>query len=147
MQSALSAYLRYVPGKRAVVVCSHVAAAEHVARTFEKMGIPSAAIHARTPKAVRQDLITKFNIGELKILCGACLLLRASLGIQADAVIDMRATHNQERHRLVFGFVSEATGVVIDMTMNTFRHGVDRRFNGSVFVPASSVDNSDWSNK
>jgi superfamily II DNA or RNA helicase len=66
-EDAVDAYQRRTPGQLAVVFCATVAHARSVAAGF---GETAAVVTGQTPGAQRDDILARFQAGQLRQLCG-----------------------------------------------------------------------------
>ena len=67
-------WLDYVKDKRTVVFCASVKHAEQIAAIFKEKGVSAEAVSGSMKTSERNELLAKFAMGELKVLC-ACDLL------------------------------------------------------------------------
>lgn len=73
-QLILDTWLNYVKDKRTVIFCASVKHAEQIAEMFHAADIPSAAVSGSMKTSERNEILSKFATGEIKVLC-ACDLL------------------------------------------------------------------------
>lgn len=67
-------WLQYVKNRRTVVFCASVKHAEEIAALFADAGISACAVSGGMKASERHEYLTKFAVGEIKVLC-ACDLL------------------------------------------------------------------------
>lgn len=67
-------WLDYVKDKRTVVFCASVKHVEQIAAIFKEKGVSAEAVSGSMKTSERNELLAKFAMGELKVLC-ACDLL------------------------------------------------------------------------
>lgn len=67
-------WLQYVKNRRTVVFCASVKHANEVAILFENAGVPAASVSGVMKSSERNELLTRFASGDIKVLC-ACDLL------------------------------------------------------------------------
>ena len=67
-------WLQYVKNKRTVVFCASVKHAEQIAELFREQDISAFAVSGGMKSSARTDMLAKFEIGEIMVLC-ACDLL------------------------------------------------------------------------
>lgn len=70
----VNTWLNYVRNKRTVVFCASVKHAEQIAELFRAEGIAAFAVSGGMKSSERKEYLTKFEIGDIKVLC-ACDLL------------------------------------------------------------------------
>lgn len=70
----VNTWLDYVKNKRTVVFCASVKHAEQVAEIFKMHGVNAIAVSGSMKTSERKEQLTKFENGEIKVLC-ACDLL------------------------------------------------------------------------
>lgn len=70
----VSTWLDFVKDKRTVVFCASVKHAELIADLFKEAGVTAAAVQGSMKTSDRKEVLAKFALGELKVLC-ACDLL------------------------------------------------------------------------
>nr|MCU0983239.1 DEAD/DEAH box helicase [Pirellulaceae bacterium] len=67
-------YCDHVPGRKAVAFCVNVRHGEELARLFREQGVPAESVSGRMPEAQRQTILSRFEQGEIRVLC-ACDIL------------------------------------------------------------------------
>ena len=67
-------WLQYVKNKRTVVFCASVKHAEQIAELFREQDVSAFAVSGGMKSSVRREMLAKFEIGEIQVLC-ACDLL------------------------------------------------------------------------
>ena len=81
-------YLRIAPGKLGVTFAVDVAAASEQAAAFRQAGVPSEVVSAKTPDALRVNILRRFAAGEIKQLCN-CDLFGEGFDLPAIEVVSM----------------------------------------------------------
>ena len=118
-------WLSYVKNKRTVVFCASVKHAEQIAKLFQEAGIDALAVSGSMKTSERNEQLTKFATGDIKVLC-ACDLLNEGWDCPQTEVLFMarptmskvlytqqlgRGMRNCEGkdHLMVFDFVDNAS--------------------------------------
>jgi superfamily II DNA or RNA helicase len=74
-KAAVDIYRNNFNGRFAIAYCVGVKHATKVADTFREAGIPAAHISGKMNKKIQDKILEQYNIGELKVLCNADLLI------------------------------------------------------------------------
>jgi superfamily II DNA or RNA helicase len=128
-------YLRIAPGKRGITFVHDVDAATKVAAAFNAVGVPAAAVSAKTPDVVRNSVIDKFRRGELLQLVNVDLF-GEGFDVPAVEVVSMgRRTESLGLYIQQFGralriFDGKTHGIIIDHVGNVKRHGLPDAIRG-----------------
>lgn len=118
-------WLEYVKNRRTVVFCASVEHAEKVAQLFKDAGVSAVAVSGSMKTSERNEQLTKFADGDVKVLC-ACDLLNEGWDCPQTEVLFMarptmskvlytqqlgRGMRNSEGkdHLMVFDFVDNAS--------------------------------------
>lgn len=134
--SAIEHYQRLCPSARAVVFCATVRHAHDVALQFQQAGIPGAGIDGSMEDWQRQELISRFESGDLKVL-SSCELIGEGFDLPAiGAAILLRPTksltvHLQQVGRAMRPAPGKTRALILDHVGNTLRFGLpdsDRRW-------------------
>ena len=124
-QLIVDTWLSYVKNKRTVVFCASVKHAEQIAKLFQDAGIAALAVSGSMKTSERNEQLTKFASGDIKVLC-ACDLLNEGWDCPQTEVLFMarptmskvlytqqlgRGMRNCEGkdHLMVFDFVDNAS--------------------------------------
>lgn len=122
-------YLRIAPGKLGVTFAVDVAAAAEQAAAFRQAGVPSEVVSAKTPDALRVNILRRFAAGEIKQLCN-CDLFGEGFDLPAIEVVSMaRPTASFSLYAQQFGrsmriMEGKTHAIVIDHVGNVHRHGL-----------------------
>ena len=122
-------YKKIVDGKRAVVFCVTVAHATEITNAFIDDGIPSAVLHANLRMEVRDTLIKRFRLGDIKVLTNVGIVSEGFDLPAIDAVILMRPTQSlslylQQVGRALRPYPGKEYAYIIDHVDNIKRHGM-----------------------
>jgi DNA repair protein RadD len=90
----VKAYRRYLDGKRAVVFAVDVEEAGRVARTFREAGIASESVNGETDADVRDDVLARFEAGDVRVLVNVDLFGEGFDLPTIDGVIMARHTES-----------------------------------------------------
>jgi superfamily II DNA or RNA helicase len=69
LADVVSAYKKHVFGKKGIVFCVSIAHCHKVVEKYRMNDIQAEVISSETSKSERDELVTKFKSGEIKILC------------------------------------------------------------------------------
>lgn len=121
-------YVMRAYGKRGIVFVTDVETASEVADNFNAVGIPAAAVSAKTPSATRNEYIRRFRDGRLWVLVNVDLFGEGFDVPAVEVVIMARPTGSLAVYLQQFGralrlLAGKPFGLVIDMVSNYKRHG------------------------
>lgn len=114
--------------KRGICFATDVETANEIARKFNEVGIPTAAVSAKTPTDVRNDCIKRFRDGRLWMLVNVDLFGEGFDVPAVEVVIMARPTASLAVYLQQFGralrvLAGKPYGLVIDHVSNWKRHG------------------------
>jgi len=122
-------YRKYLNGRPAVVFCSTVPHAQHVAEQFRAMGWKAEAVDGTMDKVMRRDRIKAIGDGRLNLLM-SCDLVSEGTDIPAVAgAILLRPTASlvialQQDGRVLRPNADGLPSVILDHVNNWIRHGL-----------------------
>lgn len=122
-------YLRIAPGKRGITFTVDVDSAVRTAQAFRDAGVSAEAVSAKTPDAVRNEVIRKFQNGTILQLVNVDLF-GEGFDVPAVEVVSMgRPTQSFGLYLQQFGRALRTSdgkthGIVIDHVGNVKRHGL-----------------------
>lgn len=121
-------YTRRAFGKRAICFATDVETAGEIAQRFKDAGIPSQAVSAKTPTAVRDDFIKRFKRGDIWVLVNVDLFGEGFDVPACEVVIMARPTASlgvylQQFGRALRTMTGKQYGLIIDHVSNWKRHG------------------------
>ena len=121
-------YQRRALGKRAICFATDVETAGEMAQRFNEAGITAAAVSAKTPTDVRNDMIRRFRDGRVTVLVNVDLFGEGFDVPAVEVVIMARPTASLAVYLQQFGralrpLEGKAYGLVIDHVSNWKRHG------------------------
>ncbi len=125
----VSHYLRIASGKRGITFVVDVEQATEVAAAFNAAGVPAACVSAKTPDAVRDAVMRKFEAGTLLQLVNVDLF-GEGVDVPAVEVVSMgRPTESYGLYVQQFGralrtIAGKSHGTIIDHVGNVQRHGL-----------------------
>ncbi|MHB8272784.1 helicase-related protein [Bradyrhizobium sp.] len=127
--SALAHYRQHANGLPALIFCTSVAHAHHVADQFRKDHIDAIALDGGTDKELRRMAVKDFRDGKIKVLASCDLF---SEGFDVPGVhcgIFLRPTASFGLHLQQFGRIlrpapGKSHAICLDHTGNTQRHGL-----------------------
>lgn len=124
----VSSYMRWGFGKRAIVFATDVETANDMANRYNEVGIPAAAVSAKTPADVRDDYIKRFKQGKILVLVNVDLFGEGFDVPAVEVVIMARPTASLTIYLQQFGralrvLAGKPYGLVIDHVSNWKRHG------------------------
>ncbi|TAN57005.1 DEAD/DEAH box helicase [Patescibacteria group bacterium] len=112
-------YLKNFKNVPAVAFCVSIVHAEALARYFSDSEIKAAAIHCDTPHKIRQEIIRKFNHGELDILCSRDVLIEGWDSGRVAVALNLRPTYSwvlaeQRACRVVRPHKNKTCGIIVE---------------------------------
>jgi len=122
-------YIKIAPGELGVTFVSDVATAGDVATKFNASGVPAEVVSAKTPDAVRVDILRRFKRGDLKELVNVALFdegfdLPALQVVSMGAATESYGRYCQQFGRVVRRMEGKPHGTIIDHVGNVMRHGL-----------------------
>lgn len=124
----VGSYLAHIPGKRAICFAVDVEQANEISGRFLAAGVRSAAVSAKTPDLIRQDLVDKFSEGHIDVLVNVDLFGEGFDVPGCEAVIMARPTMSyglfvQQFGRCLRPSPGKTHGFILDHVNNITRHG------------------------
>jgi superfamily II DNA or RNA helicase len=126
---ALSHYRKHADGKRALVFCTSVEHAAHVAEHFRKGGYQAASLNGGTDRQVRRMVVDEFKRGVLQILASCDLFSEGFDCPGAEVGIMLRPTQSlglflQQAGRILRPAPGKDKAIILDHVGNCIRHGL-----------------------
>jgi DNA repair protein RadD len=125
-------YLRIAPGKLGVTFATDVETATDIARQFNERGVPAEVVSAKTPDAIRQEILRRFRRRELLQLVNVDLF-GEGFDLPAIEVVSMArptrsyALYSQQFGRALRPMEGKEEAIIIDHAGNIappFGHGL-----------------------
>lgn len=115
-------------GKQAIIYCHSVEFSKQVAENFVKEGVTAVHADAKTPKKLRDEIMSDFKSGKTKILCNVDLISEGFNVPDCEVVIMLRPTeslvlHIQQSMRSM-RYKTDKQAVIIDHVANYLKHGL-----------------------
>ena len=142
-------YMQNVPGKRTVVFAVNVKHGEALAESFCIAGVPAKSVSGRIPVKEREDILQRFERGELLVLC-ACDVLNEGWDCPALEVLFMarptlsRVLYMQQLGRGTRKAPGKEELIVFDFIDNSSRYNISQslhRIMGKMhYVPGGLVE-------
>lgn len=115
-------------GKQAIIYCHSVEFSKQVAEKFVNEGITAVHADAKTPKKLRDEIMSDFKSGKTKILCNVDLISEGFNVPDCEVVIMLRPTeslvlHIQQSMRSM-RYKPDKQAVIIDHVANYLKHGL-----------------------
>lgn len=128
VSDAVTEYLKWVHGKRAICFATDVETANDIANRFNEAGIPAASVSAKTDSGVRREMIRRFRDGRLWVLVNVDLFDEGFDVPACEVVIMARPTASLNKYLQMFGralrvLAGKTHGTIIDLVSNWKRHG------------------------
>lgn len=126
---AFSHYRKHADGKQALVFCTSVAHAHHVAERFRKENISALALDGGTDKEIRRMAMQDFKDGKIRVITN-CELFGEGLDIVGvECGIFLRPTASlglflQQCGRILRPAPNKPHAILLDHVGNTQRHGL-----------------------
>lgn len=122
-------YNKHLKGKRAVVFCTSIKHAEHVASQFASCGITSAMIEGKTETYERNKIVRDFRENRIKILTNVNIATEGFDVPDLDGVIQLRPTQSLVLYTQMVGRVlrkapGKTEGIILDQVNNYASHGM-----------------------
>lgn len=121
-------YRKLADGKQAIVYCHSVDFSKEVAQAFQSQGIAAAHADAKTSKLERENIMSDFRSGALKVLCNVDLISEGFNVPDCEVVILLRPTeslvlHIQQSMRSM-RYKPGKRAIIIDHVANYLKHGL-----------------------
>lgn len=121
-------YKALADGEQAIAYCHSITASKAIEEVFNKMGIPTAHIDAKTPKVERDTLISKFRSKEIRILTNVDLIGEGFDVPDCSTVIMLRPTQSLslyiQQSMRGMRYKEGKTSIIIDHVGNVQRFGL-----------------------
>lgn len=127
--NAIAEYQRYAPGKRCVTMCVNINHARAVAEEYTAQGVPAACIEGEMSATEREDVLTRFRAGELKVITNVQLLVEGVDIPSIEVVQWLRPTQSviiwmQGNGRGFRPAAGKEALIILDHVANWKRHGM-----------------------
>lgn len=127
--NAVTEYLKYCDGKRAIVFCASIDHSINVADEFISRGIKAMHIDSDTDQSTREQTINDLSAGNIKVLCNVDLFGEGVSVDSVEAVIMLRPTQSlglfiQQAGRALRTFPGKDHAIILDHVGNYKRHGL-----------------------
>lgn len=129
-RDTVSLYTKHIDGKKTIVYCVSIKAAEETALFFRAKGYRAEAISSKTPKAEREKIIRDFRSGFIKILTNSALILEGLDIPDCEAVMDLAKTKSLARYTQktmrcmrIDPKNPDKVAMIIDCVGNVLEHG------------------------
>ena len=122
-------YLRLANGKRGITFATDVETATEIAAQYNRAGVPAEVVSAKTPDAIRLEVMRRFKAGQLKQLVNVDLF-GEGVDVPAIEVVSMaRPTQSYGLYVQQFGrglrpLAGKTHALIIDHVSNVVRHGL-----------------------
>jgi len=122
-------YRRFLDGRQAIVFCATVEQSIAYEEAFNEGGVPCSHADASTPKAERDEIMSRFRSGEIRVLTNVQLVDEGFDVPECDGVILARPTKSLVFHRQSCGRALRPKrdgrpAVIVDMAGNASRCGL-----------------------
>ena len=119
---------KFAAGKQTIVYCSSINTSKATAEAFQDAGIAAAHLDGAASRAGREEIVTDFRRGKIKVLCNVDLFGEGFDVPDCEAVVLLRPTrslalHIQQSMRSM-RYKEGKTAVIIDHVGNYLRHGL-----------------------
>lgn len=127
-------YQQLATGEQAICYCHNLESSRSVKQEFLNYGIVAEHIDAKTPKTIRDEIITKFRNKEIKILCNVDLIGEGFDVPDCSTVIMLRPTQSLslfiQQSMRGMRYKPGKTSIIIDHVDNVRRFGLpdDKRY-------------------
>lgn len=123
----VEAYLKHIPGARAIQFAVSRRHARATAERFREHGIAAEYVGSETPDAERDDTFGRFHDGRVQVVCNVALIDEGFDVPDCEAIIDSSPTLSvtkfmQRAGRALRPFPGK-TAVLVDLVGNVYRHG------------------------
>lgn len=121
-------YKELAGDEQAIAYCHNVEASKHAAEEFKQSGINAAHIDGKTPKIERDDIISRFRTGEIKVITNVDIIGEGFDVPDCSTVIMLRPTQSLslfiQQSMRGMRYKPGKTSIIIDHVDNVRRHGL-----------------------
>lgn len=126
---AVAHYSKFTPNARAVVFCTSILHANHVAEHFSASGFNAASVDGKMAKGERSEVLRKFEAGEIRVLTSCDLVSEGFDLPNIEVAISLRPTASlslwlQQVGRCLRIAEGKDCAIILDHVGNTLRHGL-----------------------
>lgn len=127
--NAIQQYLKYAPGKSAIVFCCSIKHANDVANEFNLNGISAKCIDGSLDRLTRKSIIEGFGNRDFKILTSCDIVSEGTDIPSVEVAILLRPTlslglYLQQVGRCLRVYPGKQFAIILDHVGNVFRHGL-----------------------
>lgn len=132
VSDAVTEYLKWTPGKKAICFATDIETANDIANRFNAVGIAAASLSSLTDAGVRREMVRRFRDGRLLVLVNVDLFDEGFDVSDCEVVIMCRPTASLNKFLQMLGrglrtALNKAFGWIIDLVSNVLRHGLPDR--------------------
>ena len=125
----VSKYLHHAVGRSALIFCVSVVHSLDLADRFNSLGIPAAALSAKSPGHIRSKVLSDFRARKITVLLNVDLFGEGMDVPALDVVMMARPTMSLALYRQQFGRALRISpgkneALIIDLVGNVVRHGL-----------------------
>ena len=129
-ERVVSGYLTHCKGRQALCFAVTVAHAQHLADTFNTMGVSAAVVSGETPPEERKRILHDYERGALEVVCNCGVLTEGYDAPQTSCVIMARPTKSRALYVQSVGRGTRlAPGktdcIILDVTDNCLKHRLE----------------------
>src|SRR5699024_8502929 len=121
-------YKELADGEQAIAYCHNVEASKQTAYEFNQVAIQAGHIDGTTPKSERDEIISKFREGEIKLLSNVDIIGEGFDVPDCSTVIMLRPTQSLslyiQQSMRGMRYRPNKTSIIIDHVDNVRRHGL-----------------------
>lgn len=125
---AVKTYLKYSPGRKAIVFATDIETAGEMAADFVAHGIKAVSLSSKTPRVVRTKYIREYRDNKIDVLINVDLFDEGFDVPACDIIIMARPTASLGKYRQMVGrglrYVPDKLALIIDLVSNVTRHGL-----------------------
>lgn len=126
---AIQHYKRLCDGARAIVFAANIEHSQHVADQFSAAGYPAAHLDGKTDRAVRDQMLAQFSLGNIRVISNVDLFGEGFDVPAIEAAILLRPTQStglylQQVGRALRTSEGKERAIILDHAGNALRHGL-----------------------
>jgi len=127
----IESYRKYANGKRAIVFCHSIKAAQETAAQFNAVGIPAASLESSIKDEESDEISDALKSGELLVVATVNMVLEGYNLPAIECVIWKRPTDSlivsKQGNGRGLRYIPNKTCIILDHVGNVFKHGLPDR--------------------
>lgn len=124
----VKSWQKFAKGKKTIVYCFSINFSKQVAKEFCEAGITAVHVDSKTPTVEREQIMSDFKAGKIKVLCNVDLVSEGFDVPDCSCVVMLRPTQSLvlylQQSMRAMRYQPNKTAVIIDQVSNFTRFGL-----------------------